>query len=319
MNIPLLNRIRDAAGGFVLPQDLGGSVEEVRRDIAVLEGFGFGIEWHPYYGVAYRSPARRLCPDQIEFDLKTQVIGKRIAVWNRVTSTNDLAATASQSRSNEGLVVLAEEQTEGRGQRGRQWSASAETSILMSLLIFPPEKLAEPAWLTALGALAVADLVAESTGRKARIKWSNDVRVDGKKVAGVLVERGQGAVIGIGLNVNIGRDDFPPELLSTATSIQILASGIPQDRSELVRSLLRFLDARYTGSLDSGPQALAHDWGAASEHLGRCVRINTPEGPREGTLEAIDFDRGLVLRQGGSETAVALQQVLSLTERAVPE
>ena len=106
-----------------------------------LVSFGFGIEQHPYRGASYVGPADRLCPDQIEHELATRWLGRRIVVWNRVTSTNDLAARAGASGSNDGLVILAEEQTSGRGRRGRSWTAPPRSSILMSVLLFPPPQL----------------------------------------------------------------------------------------------------------------------------------------------------------------------------------
>ena len=171
--------------------------KRLRFELDALVSFGFGVEQHPYRGAAYRGPARRLCPDQIEHALATRRIGRRIAVWNRVTSTNDLAARAGTSASNDGLVVLAEEQTAGRGRRGRSWTAPPCSSILMSVVLFPPAHLAPAlpeaafgcAWLTALGAVAAAEVVTAWTGREATIKWPNDVRIDGRKIAGILVER----------------------------------------------------------------------------------------------------------------------------------
>ena len=162
-----------------------------------LVSFGFRIEQHPYRGAAYVGPAERLCPDQIEHELATRWLGRRIVVWNRVTSTNDLAIRAGDSRSNNGLVILAEEQTSGRGRQGRSWTAPPRSSILMSVLLFPPPHLmpgdsaarSGQAWLTALGAIATAEVVSSWTGRNARIKWPNDVRVEGRKIAGILVER----------------------------------------------------------------------------------------------------------------------------------
>ena len=121
--------------------ELGPDLERVRGDLDALVAFGFGIEQHPYRGAAYVGPAERLCPDQIEHGLATRRIGRRIAVWNRVTSTNDLAARAGTSSSNDGLVVLAEEQTAGRGRRGRSWTAPPRSSILMSVVLFPPPHL----------------------------------------------------------------------------------------------------------------------------------------------------------------------------------
>ena len=207
----------------------------MHADLDALAAFGFAIERHPYRGAAYIGPAERLCPDQIEHELGTDRVGRRIAVWSRVSSTNDLAAGACGSASNDGLVVLAEEQTAGRGRLGRSWTAPPRSSILMSVLLFPPRSSTprgrcrpDVAWLTAMGAVATAEVVSAWIGREAAIKWPNDVRVDGRKIAGILVERpasqglpastaaatdgdgpgppdepGPAAVIGIGLNVNL--------------------------------------------------------------------------------------------------------------------
>ena len=274
--------------------DLGSDPAATRADLDALEAFGFAIERHPYLGVAYRRPAARLCPDQIEWELGTKLVGRRVAVWNRVGSTNDLAARASGSRANAGLAVLAEEQTAGRGRRGRAWTAPPESSLLLSVLLFPPGPLNDPAWLTALGAVAVAEVVRDATGADARIKWPNDVRVDGRKVAGILVERGAGTVLGIGLNVNVPWDAMPELLRDTATSLQILG-GSPLDRSDLVRSLLRRLDYWYHLGMEAGPASLIPTWRVASEHLGRAVAVETPAGMIFGTVADLDPLTGLFL------------------------
>jgi BirA family biotin operon repressor/biotin-[acetyl-CoA-carboxylase] ligase len=319
LNIPLLNRVRAAAGDYVPLDRLGSDAERVRGDLEALASFGFGIERHPYRGAAYIGPAERLCPDQIEHDLATRRIGVRIAVWSRVASTNDLAARAGASVSNDGLVVLAEEQTAGRGRRGRRWTAPPRSSILMSVLLFPPADLAPAvpesafgcAWLTALGAVATAEVVAAWTGRDATIKWPNDVRVDGRKIAGILVERAtphhrsaapgcsgepaRGVVIGIGLNVNLDHDAFPPELRSRATSLRIERGGTTIDRSEVARDLIRRLDHWYEASLSFGCETLNVPWCTRSEHVGRDVRVVTPTGPRAGRLVDLDVRHGLTL------------------------
>ncbi len=315
LNIRLLDRLRAVPGDYVPLCDLGPKVEQVRRDLTSLAAFGFGIEQHPYRGASYVGPAERLCPDQIEHELGARWIGRRIVVWNRVTSTNDLAIRAGDSRSNNGLVVLAEEQIAGRGRQGRSWTAPPRTSILMSVLVFPPRYLmpsdssggSDQAWLTSLGAIAVAEVVSSWTGRNARIKWPNDVRVEGRKIAGILVERSfapdrspiaettWGAVIGIGLNANMSRQDFPPELADFATSLQIERSGARVDRSELVRDLIRRLDHWYNLSHVDGPAALTAAWCQRSEHLGRLVTVSTPRAHVVGRLLDLDFRVGATL------------------------
>lgn len=314
MNVALLHQLRQAGGEFVAIESLGTPGDRVIDELDELEAFGFSIERHPYLGAAYRGPAERLCPDQIEHRLDTRRVGRRVAVWNRVASTNDLAAHAASSTSNEGLVVLAEEQTAGRGRRGRTWTAPPRSSVLMSVLLFPTGPLAEPAWLTALGAVTVADVVSDWTARNAAIKWPNDVRVDGLKVAGILVERGAGAVIGIGLNANLRKADFPADLIGTATSLRVLL-GAPVDRSELARDLIRRLDERYDLSERQGPEFLNKAWRDRSEHLGHLVQVATPSGPVHGRLVDLNLKDGLRLAVAGGQTLrVCARHVLGIAD-----
>ena len=137
-------------------------------------------------------------------------------------------------------------------------------------------------------------MVAAWSGRDARIKWPNDVRVDGRKIAGILVERGPGAVIGIGLNVNIRLDEFPDELRDSATSLRILTGG-RVDRSELARALIERLDAWYDAGRTHGPQALNPRWRERSEHWGQTVEVSTPSGTVRGRLDDLDLLHGLTL------------------------
>lgn len=324
LNISVLERLRDAAGQFVPLSDLGRERDRLCEDLEALGAFGYQIEHHPYLGVAYRGPAPRLCPDQIEYRLGTLRIGRRIAVWSRVGSTNDLAARAASTTANDGLVILAEEQTSGRGQRGRPWTVPPRSSILMSVLLFPPSGLvplgpeapAGCAWLTALAAVATAELVSSWTRRDARIKWPNDVRVDGLKVAGILVERAippqspvrpepdqvqdlPAVVIGIGLNAEIDLEAFPPDLRHKATSMKVLSGGAVLDRSELARDLIRRLDAWYDRGLIGGPATLSAPWRDRSEHLGKLVRVSTPGDRLCGRLVDLDLREGIVLDLAG--------------------
>jgi BirA family biotin operon repressor/biotin-[acetyl-CoA-carboxylase] ligase len=284
----LLLRLRDAQGAFVTPAELGMKWPAWQLDLDELDAFGFALERHPALGIAYRGPADRLCPDQIEHDLGTRLVGRRVAVWDRVTSTNDLAARAALSTANGGLVVLAEDQSAGRGSRGRAWLAPARSSLLMSVLLFPPPPLADFAWLTALGAVAAAEVVAEWTGRTARIKWP------------------------IGLNANIVPEEFPRELRETATSLQILLSR-RVDRSELARALIRRLDDHYERGHRHGPASLNGPWREWSEHRHRAVRIETRQGPHQGRLADLDLQRGLTLEQlDGQRCQIRLHNVLAL-------
>jgi BirA family biotin operon repressor/biotin-[acetyl-CoA-carboxylase] ligase len=229
---------------------------------------------------------------------------------------------ATASAANDGLVILAEEQLAGRGRLGRMWISPPRSSILMSALLFPAPRVAgmvpEAAfgcpWLTAVGAVATAEVVARWTGRQATIKWPNDVRVGGRKIAGILVERtlapresdsqqrstavassGQGVVIGIGLNANVKLDELPDDLRSSATSLQIERGGKPVDRSDLCRDLIQRLDHWYELSRRAGPRSLNIPWRALSEHPGQIVQVATPGGSVIGRLIEMDLIFGLAL------------------------
>jgi BirA family biotin operon repressor/biotin-[acetyl-CoA-carboxylase] ligase len=192
----------------------------------------------------------------------------------------------------------------------------------MSVVLFPPAHLAPAArapafgcaWLTALGSVAVAEVVAAATGRAASIKWPNDVRVNGRKIAGILVERAlapstggrdlhaaadldlspRGVVVGIGLNVNLAPTDLPPELEHRTTSL-FMECGGPLDRSDLVRELIRRLDHWYDAGRSGGASTLNRPWRALSEHLGTMIRVVTPATTIAGRLIDLDFDAGLTL------------------------
>jgi BirA family transcriptional regulator, biotin operon repressor / biotin---[acetyl-CoA-carboxylase] ligase len=298
VNVALLQRLKADSGGFVPRETLAEVSGEVAADLQQLARFGYVFEEHPYLGIAYRGPAERLCPDVIEWQLEIERIGRRIAVWDRVTSTNDLAARAGHSLANEGLVVLAEEQTAGRGRRGRAWTAPRESSILMSVLLFPEPAIDDPSWLTALGAVATAEVVEEITQRPTRIKWPNDVRVGGRKIAGVLVERGTGSILGIGLNVNMFAVDFPDPARDLAISLRILC-GERLDRSEIARQLVRRLDQLYELGRSRGPDSLTPLWRDRLEALGQTVCLQTTSGSAiTGRLVDAGLSRGLVLECG---------------------
>src|SRR5438128_2180119 len=131
-----------------------------------------------------------------EWRLDTHLLGRRVVIYDRVDSTNALAAKLAEDPANEGLIILAKEQTAGRGQHGRSWDCKAGSGVLLSALLFPPPSLRRPVILAAWAANSVCETILQSTGLEARIKWPNDVLLEGKKVAGILIEQGKGTVVG---------------------------------------------------------------------------------------------------------------------------
>ena len=191
-----------------------------------------------------------LVAEELQTDLASGVIGREIIVLEQTGSTNDAILQIANANSKEGLVVFAEHQTTGRGQRGNRWESAAGKGLWFSILLRPKIDLANSPQLTAWAAEAVSGAIQNEFSLAPTIKPPNDVQIDGRKIAGVLVEmRAQEkaahlAIAGIGVNVNQSREDFPKELQSRAISLA-MALGKQIDRQSFAVALLRKLDRTY--------------------------------------------------------------------------
>ncbi|HEX3619682.1 MAG TPA: biotin--[acetyl-CoA-carboxylase] ligase [Candidatus Udaeobacter sp.] len=192
----------------------------------------------------------RLIADELQTHSPHATIGRQIIVLQQTSSTNDAILETATTNSNPGLVLFAEHQTAGRGQRGNRWESAAGKGLWFSILLRPGIQIDESGRLTIWAIEAVSDVIRTEFSLEPGIKLPNDVRLSGRKVAGVLVEmRAQEkaphlAVVGIGINVNQSLEDFPPELQSRAVSLG-MALGRPVDRRQLAVALLRYLDKTY--------------------------------------------------------------------------
>jgi BirA family biotin operon repressor/biotin-[acetyl-CoA-carboxylase] ligase len=191
-----------------------------------------------------------LVAEELQADLASGVIGREIIVLEQTGSTNDAILQIANANSKEGLVVFAEHQTAGRGQRGNRWESAAGKGLWFSILLRPKIDLASSPQLTAWAAEAVSGAIQNEFSLTPTIKLPNDVQIEGRKIAGVLVEmRAQEkaahlAIAGIGVNVNQSREDFPKELQSRAISLaMVLRKQI--DRQSFAVALLRKLDRTY--------------------------------------------------------------------------
>jgi BirA family biotin operon repressor/biotin-[acetyl-CoA-carboxylase] ligase len=190
----------------------------------------------------------RLNADQLQAALRGAIIGREIIVLEETGSTND--AIWGAAPTSEGLVVFAEHQTDGRGQRGNRWESAARKGLWFSILLRPEIPLSESGRLTIWAIEAISDVLCAEVGLEPAIKLPNDVQINGRKVAGVLVEmRAQDsaphvAVVGIGINVNQCREDFPTELQDKAISLA-MAVGRQLPRQDVALAVLQNLDFTY--------------------------------------------------------------------------
>ncbi len=223
---------------------------------------------------------------------------RSLEVVPEVGSTNaDLAARAAGDAP-EGVVLVAEHQSAGRGRLDRTWVSPPRAGLTVSVLLRPDVPAARRAWLPLLTGVALAEAVGEVSGVRTSLKWPNDLlAADGTKLAGILAEAtGSAVVVGTGLNVSTRREELPP----TGTSLA-LVTGAPVDRAPLLLAYLRALEQRYlawTAALgDPVSTGLAADYLARCSTVGVEVTVTLPDGQElAGTATAVDWDGRLVLR-----------------------
>jgi BirA family biotin operon repressor/biotin-[acetyl-CoA-carboxylase] ligase len=252
---------------------------------------------------APREPhADALTPAALQRHLRSAVFGHRIFYYPTIDSTNERALELAAVEEPEGGLVLAEEQTAGRGRRDRSWSSQAYAGIYASLILRPAIPAARAPLLTFMAAVAVADALNEVCALRARIKWPNDVVVGRRKIAGILAEvRGSAPeiremVVGIGVNVNQVEADLGGALAGKATSVRI-ETGAPADRAPILASILEGFERRYARLLRDGPGTLLREWESLSALApGTPLAVDAPGGRLEGEFAGIDAEGALVVQ-----------------------
>jgi BirA family transcriptional regulator, biotin operon repressor / biotin---[acetyl-CoA-carboxylase] ligase len=230
-----------------------------------------------------------------EWNLPNRYIGRRVLVFDRLDSTNSKAASLPHDAANDGIVVLAREQTAGRGQHGRHWECPRDMGVLLSVLLFPPPALRRPAVLTAWAAVSVCEAILRVTGLQARIKWPNDVYVRGRKVCGILIEQGKGTAVGIGLNVNQSAESFATAGLALGGSLRVF-TGQMGNCDEVAKLLIDQLDEEYERLNHGDLDTLEACWKWRFGLLGKQVVLECVDARYEGRLLDMGFD-GLCLER----------------------
>jgi BirA family transcriptional regulator, biotin operon repressor / biotin---[acetyl-CoA-carboxylase] ligase len=236
----------------------------------------------------------------IGHDLGTRLVGRKLLVYPELPSTNITAKDCALNGALEGTVIIAESQIAGHGRFGRPW-VSPPGNLALSIILYP-NKIHMP-FLIMVSALSVVDTIEKITGKKAGIKWPNDVQVQGKKISGILIESGFRAeadcyaVIGIGLNVNVDLSVFP-ELTAIATSMSCeLCHPVP--RSSVAQELIRQYERWYLALLNGEPVFEA--WRQRLSTLGQAVIITSGKHIFEGIAIGVNADGSLQLRQENGE------------------
>jgi len=255
-------------------------------------------------------PKTDISPVSLRRSLKTKFVGHNIIYYPVTSSTMDVAKQAIKDGAAEGAIVIVDHQTAGRGRLGRKWLSPPDSSILLSIILYP--NLEQLPRLTMAAALAVAKSIEKITGLEPVIKWPNDVLIGGKKVSGVLIESDvqrdtvNYAIVGIALNVNLDPSSMP-EISETATSLkQVLGQEV--SRLDVLESLLVEFEELYQALRRGEP--IDGEWRHRLETLGKEVTVRSGDMVHEGYAESVDDEGNLLLRRlDGSLVTIAAGDV----------
>lgn len=301
----LLKRLFEAKGepvsGQEFAEQFGLSRTAIWKYIKEFEEDGYEIASIRKKGYVLISSPDRVNSANIQKHLGTSSYGRTIDYYESVQSTQIIAHDAAQAEAADGTLIVAEEQTAGKGRLSRPWSSTANKGIWMSLIIRPSLMPQQAPQMTLVSAVAIVRAIEELTQLEATIKWPNDIMINGKKMTGILTElqsdpdRVKAIIIGIGMNVNQDEDDFPNELKPIATSLK-MATGEHIDRAKLIAGILNYLEL-YTKMYEKhgfGPIKLL--WEGYSNTAGKRVRAVMLNETIEGTALGISEEGLLELR-----------------------
>ncbi len=257
-----------------------------------------------------------LSPDDIQNAISTERIGKKIHWFETLSSTNIQAHEIARQGAAEGEIIVAEEQTQGKGRAGRSWVSPPYLNLYLSLILRPTLPPSCTPQITLMSAVALAETLQSFITAPPEIKWPNDILVEGKKIAGILTEsccEAHGVVyvvVGIGVNLNYSREQMPKAIQNQATSFLILDQK-PMDRIAFTSRLIQDLDRCYGILAGKGFADIAKRWESFFRLRGRQVRVDMPDGVVQGKAMGIDTDGALILEgEGGHRERILAGDVI---------
>ncbi len=304
MRDSILEFFKKNEGKFVSGQEIadasGVSRTAIWKHIQTLRTRGYKIESYTKKGYRLLDSPDLLSPLEMENLIQTHYMGSTYRYMERVDSTNAVAKKLAQEGAKEGTVVVAEEQTGGKGRINRGWSSPYGKGVWFSVILKPPFPPYEAPKCTLMAAVALVKAFRSVGLDTVGIKWPNDILVGTKKMVGILTEMQASMeaihyiVIGMGVNVSVTQDDLPEAVKDIATSFTM--EGVEVSRRHLLATMLDYLEKQYEKVLDEGFDSTLQEWRELSITLGREVQVREPDHTYTGFAEDIDKDGSLLVR-----------------------
>ncbi|MBN1473384.1 MAG: biotin--[acetyl-CoA-carboxylase] ligase [Syntrophaceae bacterium] len=252
-----------------------------------------------------------LCLKELKKELAGEIIGHSIHYFQEIGSTNDEAFRLGMDGAPEGTVVVADSQSAGKGRLQRSWFSPPQANIYTSIILRPEFNPADAPRITIMAGLAAAQTIETYCPREARIKWPNDVLLDGKKVCGILAQMQTNedkidfVILGIGINVNIAADDFPAEIRKIATSLAA-QTGAFHSRHDLLITLYKNLSKWYKTLISTGFEMISDEWLRMASLIGCKIQVKFGNEIIKGKAVGIDERGALVMSDSKGKTVKIL-------------
>ncbi|MCA0985754.1 biotin--[acetyl-CoA-carboxylase] ligase [Guptibacillus algicola] len=291
--------------GQMISESLNVSRTAIWKHVAELRKNGYEVEAIQKKGYRIVTRPNSLSKEEISLKLDTTFIGSEIHAYPSVETTQFIAHNLAHEGIQDGAIVVADEQTAGKGRLGRSWHSPKGSGIWTSIILrpkLPPQRAPQ---FTLIAAVSVVQAIRKQTGLEAEIKWPNDILINGKKIVGILTElqaeadQIKSVIIGMGINVNAAKEDFPSDL-TTATSLKI-ESGEDVNRAALLASILNELEVLYTEYMENGFRMIKLLWESYAISLGRKIKARTLNGVIEGLAKGITEEGVLLLESDDGE------------------
>src|SRR6202163_2398617 len=291
-------------------RQIGVSRSTVWKWVERLRELGVRVKGHPRTGYFLERVPDILTADMLRQRLKGSLFGKRIYHFFKTDSTNRVALELGHAGEPEGAVVLAEEQTAGRGRAGNTWHSERATGIYATLLLRPRLAPVQAPLLTMMAGLSAHAAIQGVSGLNVDLKWPNDLLVNGKKVGGILTEmhaeptQVRFVIVGIGINVN--QEKFPADLTGKSTSLR-METGRPQSRLEVLVQFLRQFERDYQEMLREGAKSVVKRFEATSSYTrGKRVRVTNGRESFTGVTAGLEEEGLLRVKRDTGETTTVI-------------
>ena len=302
----LLQNPDEFMSGEEISRRLSISRTAVWKQINKLRSLGYEFEAVPNKGYRILGKPDLLDLLTLKNALKTKMMGADTEILETTVSTQEEARKKAEQGAAEGTLIIAEEQTGGKGRLGRKWFSPKGKGVYMSLILRPQQSLKFTSQLTLLTGVAVCRAIRRTVGINVGLKWPNDILFSKRKICGILLESViedelvRYCIAGIGISVNVDVEDYPEELRDIATSLKI-ESGSSVDRIALIAAVMEEFETLYTLYQQEGFQPISLLWEALSISNHQKVIVNTHHGIREGIAVGLDSSGALLVDMGMGE------------------